>query len=49
MKKYVVSAMVVYYDTIEAENEEEAVNEFYKECPYDIDENSVDVICEDEE
>jgi len=44
---YNISAMVVYSDQIEAENEEEAINKFEADCPYDIDGNTIE--CEEDE
>ena len=46
---YNISAMVVYFDQIEAENEEEAINKFQANCPYDIDSNSIECDEESEE
>ncbi len=40
--KYQISAMVVYYDTIEAISEEEAIDIFCAECPYDVDANTIE-------
>ena len=47
MSEYIVSAMVVYVDNIEADSEEEAINHFCQSCPYDIDAESIE--CEVEE
>ena len=44
---YYMSAMVVYSDEIEAENEEEAKKKFEANCPYDIDWNTF--WCEEEQ
>lgn len=45
---YNISAMVVYFDQIEAENEEEAINKFQANCPYDIDSNSIECYKDEE-
>lgn len=45
--KYNISAMVVYCDIIEAENEEEAIDKFQDDCPYDIDGYTIE--CEEAE
>ena len=45
--RYNVSAMVVYSDCIEARNEEEAMDIFVANCPYDVDSGSIE--CEEEE
>ena len=45
--KYNISAMVVYSDEIEADTEEEAIDIFCAECPYDVDGNSIE--CETEQ
>ena len=34
---YNISAMVVYHEQIEAETEEEALDKFVDDCPYDVD------------
>lgn len=44
--RYNISAMVVYSDEIEADDENEAIAQFFADCPYDIDEESI--ICEEE-
>lgn len=44
---YYISAMVVYSDQIEAENEKEAVAKFVADCPYDIDSDTIE--CEEDE
>lgn len=44
---YNVSAMVIYCDQIEAENEEEAIEKFDANCPYDIDGDTIE--CEEDE
>lgn len=49
MKEYYVSAMVVYYDTIYAESEEDAKNKFCRSCPYDVDGNTIEVEESDDE
>lgn len=46
MKKYNISAMVVYYDQIEADSREEAIDRFEYFCPYDIDGGTIE--CEEE-
>lgn len=43
---YNISAMVVYFDQIEANSEEEAINKFEYKCPYDIDGGTIE--CEEE-
>ena len=43
---YNISAMVVYVDNIEADTEEEAIDKFCYECPYDVDANTIE--CEEE-
>lgn len=40
---YFVSAMVVYYDAVEADTEEEAMDKFCEECPYDVDGQTIEV------
>lgn len=40
--KYHVSAMVVYYDEIEADSGEEAIDMFCADCPYDIDGETIE-------
>ena len=40
--KYNISAMVVYSDSIEANSEEEAIDIFCSECPYDVDGNTIE-------
>lgn len=42
---YSISAMVVYTDQIEAETEEEAIDKFDAECPYDIDGDTIECEC----
>ena len=44
---YNISAMVVYSDQIEAENEADAIDKFCADCPYDIDSNTIE--CEESE
>ena len=44
---YNISAMVVYFDQIEAENEEEAISKFTANCPYDIDSSTIE--CDEDE
>lgn len=44
MKKYFVSAMVVYIDTVYAESEEEAKDKFVEICPFDVDGDTIEVI-----
>lgn len=39
---YNISAMVVYSDRIEAENEEEAIDKFCAGCPYDVEANTIE-------
>lgn len=46
---YNISAMVVYTDQIEAETEEEALDKFMDECPYDVDSNTIECECGGEE
>ena len=43
MKRYYFSAMAVYVDIVEADTEEEAINKFCGNCPYDIDGNSIEL------
>lgn len=40
---YNISAMVVYFDTIEAINEEEAIEKFCADCPYDVEANTIEI------
>jgi hypothetical protein len=40
--KYHISAMVVYYDEIEADSEEEAIDMFCADCPYDVDSKTIE-------
>ena len=47
--KYHISAMVVYYDEIEADSEEEAIDMFCADCPYDVDANTIECETEDDE
>lgn len=44
---YNISAMVVYSDSIEATNKEEAIDKFCADCPYDVEVNTIE--CEQEE
>lgn len=44
MKRYFLSAMVVYSDEIEAEDVREAFEQFEADCPYDID---GEIFCEE--
>lgn len=46
---YNISAMVVYSDSIEAENKEEAIDKFCSDCPYDIDPNTIECEAENDE
>ena len=46
---YSVSAMVIYIKYIEAETEEEAIDKFDAECPYDIDGDTIECECVGEE
>lgn len=46
---YNISAMVVYTDQIEADCEEEALDRFMDDCPYDIDNNTIECECTGEE
>ena len=46
---YSISAMVVYTDQIEADCEEEALDKFVAECPYDVDGNTIECECVGEE
>lgn len=46
---YEISAMVIYTDRIEAETEEEALDKFVYDCPYDIDNNTIECECMGEE
>ena len=46
---YNISAMVVYTDQIEAETEEEALDKFMDECPFDVDVNTIECECVGEE
>lgn len=47
--KYYVSAMVVYSDSIEAETEEEAIDAFIANCPFDVDAQTIECEIENEE
>ena len=47
--KYQISAMVVYYDEIEADSEEEAIDMFCADCPYDLYLNTIECETEDDE
>lgn len=38
-----ISAMVVYSDSIEAIDEEEAIDKFLADCPYDVEANTIEV------
>lgn len=40
--KYSISAMVVYFDTVEADTLEEALDKFVDDCPYDVDGNTIE-------
>jgi hypothetical protein len=40
---YNISAMVVYSDSIEAIDEEEAIDKFCADCPYDVEANTIEV------
>lgn len=42
MKKYFFSAMAVYVDVVEAKTEDEALDKFCENCPYDIDGDSIE-------
>jgi hypothetical protein len=44
---YNIYAMVVYYDSIDAADEEEAIDKFCSDCPYDVDANTIE--CEADE
>ena len=46
---YNVSAMVVYSDSIEAIDEEEAIDIFCSNCPYDVEANTIECETEDDE
>ena len=46
---YSISAMVVYTDQIEAASEEEALDKFMDDCPYDVDGNTIECECAGEE
>lgn len=46
---YNITAMVVYTDQIEAETEEDALDIFEAECPYDIDGDTIECECVGEE
>jgi hypothetical protein len=46
---YNISAMVVYIDQIEAETEEDALDKFMDDCPYDVDGNTIECECAGEE
>lgn len=46
---YNISAMVVYTDQIEAKTEEEALDKFMDDCPYDVDGNTIACECGGEE
>lgn len=47
MMIYNISA--IYTDQIEAENEEEALDKFMDDCPFDVDVNTIKCECEGEE
>ena len=40
MSKFFVSYMVIYSDTVEADNPEEAADIVAADCPYDVDGNA---------
>ena len=44
---YNISAMVVYFEQIEAESEEEAIDKFVDDCPYDVEADTIE--CEESE
>lgn len=46
---YKVSAKDVYSDRIEAGCEEEAIDKFVDECPYDVDSETIECECVGEE
>ena len=46
---YNITAMVVYTDQIEAETEEEALDKFMDDCPYDVDGETIECECVGEE
>ena len=46
---YNITAMVVYHDQIEADCEEEALDIFAAECPYDVDGDTIECECIGEE
>lgn len=46
---YNISAMVVYTDQIEADCEEDALDIFMDECPYDVDGDTIECECVGEE
>lgn len=39
--RYNISAMVVYYDEIEADSQEEAIDMFCADCPYDVEASTI--------
>lgn len=43
MKRYYLSAMAVYVDVVDAETEDDAVEKFCRDCPYDIDIESIEL------
>ena len=46
---YNITAMVVYSEQIEAETEEEALDKFMDDCPYDVDGETIESECVGEE
>lgn len=46
---YEISAMVIYTDRIEADCEEDALDKFVYDCPYDIESNTIECECTGEE
>ncbi len=40
--RYNISAMVVYADSVEAVDEEEAIDTFIADCPYDVEANTIE-------
>lgn len=46
---YNITAMVVYTDQIEADCEEEALDKFMDDCPYEVDSDTIECECEGEE
>lgn len=45
---YNISAMVVYSDSIDAADEEEAIDKFCADCPYDVDASTIECETEDD-